>query len=371
MSNSKTTTLLLLVVAAPVAVAVILYRLAEFDPAPLPEHVLSRSPPILPPKLYSGFLESTERVGEGILVGPEDLAYDAETGFIYTGCSDGWIKRIYVADTADDKEKAKVENWAFTGGRPLGLAFGPDKQLIVADAYKGLLRVSREGTTVELLIDEAEGLKFKLTDGVDVGRDGVIYFTDASYKYSFDVHMVDILEGRPYGRLISFDPSINKTQVLARHLYFANGVALSPNQDFLIFCETVLRKCSKYHIQGERRGSIETFIDNLYGFPDNIRYDGEGCFWIGIASRKTVFWDALMRYPIMRKTMWMLEKMVRLPNMQSHGGVMAVNLEGEAIELYSEPGMFMVTGGIKIGNQLYIENLANNYITRVNLNQLV
>ncbi|KAJ4964153.1 hypothetical protein NE237_024092 [Protea cynaroides] len=371
MINSKTTKLLLWVVAVPVAAAVLLYRLAEFDPAPLPEHVLSRSPPILPPKRYDRFLESAERVGEGLLVGPEDLAYDAETGFIYTGCSDGWIKRLHIGDPADDKEKVKVENWAFTGGRPLGLTFGPDKQLIVADAYKGLLRVNGEGTTVELLTDEAEGLKFKLTDGVDVGRDGVIYFTDASYKYSIEFDMGDILEGRPHGRLMSFDPSINKTTVLARNLYFANGVALSPDQDFLIFCETVLRRCSKYHIQGEKRGSIETFVDNLPGFPDNIRYDREGRFWIALASVKTVSSDVIARYPILRKTIWMLEKVVRLPNMQSHGGVMAVNLEGEAIELYSEPGMYMVTGGIKIGNQLYIGYLKNTYITRVNLNHLV
>ncbi|XP_043713634.1 protein STRICTOSIDINE SYNTHASE-LIKE 4-like [Telopea speciosissima] len=373
MANSNAPMLLVLVVAAPVAVAVLLYRLAEFDPASLPEHVLSRSPPIVPPSHYGRVLELADRIGEGLLPGPEDFAYDAETGLLYTGCSDGWIRRFHVTDSAEEKEKAKtqleIENWAFTGGRPLGLAFGPDKQLIVADGNKGLLRVSR-GATVEMLTDEAEGLKFRITDGVDVGRDGVIYFTDASYKYSLAEHIADVLEGRPYGRLMSYDPSINKTRVLARNLYFANGVALSPNQDFLIFCETVLRRCSKYHILGERQGSVETFIDNLPGFPDNIRYDGQGSFWIGLAMGNTIFWDVLMRYPIVRKTVWMLGKVVKLPHMQSNGGVMAVNLEGEGIALYSEPGLYMVTCGFKIRNQLYIGYLANNYITRLHLNQL-
>ena len=37
-------------------------------------------------------------------------------------------------------------------------------------------------TTVALLTDAAEGLKFALTDGVDVAVDGTIYFTDVSYK---------------------------------------------------------------------------------------------------------------------------------------------------------------------------------------------
>lgn len=93
---------------------------------------------------------------------------------------------------------------------------------------------------VQLLTNEAEGVKFGLTDGVDVASDGIIYFTDASYKYDLRAPILDILEGRPHGRLLSFDPSSNRTSVLLRDLYFANGVVLSPGQQSLIFCETVV-----------------------------------------------------------------------------------------------------------------------------------
>lgn len=92
---------------------------------------------------------------------------------------------------------------------------------------------------MQLLTDEAEGVKFGLTDGVDVASDTVIYFTDASYKYNIESDFLDILEGRPHGRLLSFDPSTNRTVVLLRDLYFPNGVAISPDQRSLIFCETV------------------------------------------------------------------------------------------------------------------------------------
>jgi len=94
---------------------------------------------------------------------------------------------------------------------------------------------------VELLTDTAAGLKFKLTDGVDVAADGTVYFTDSSYKYNLANHMTDILEARPHGRLMSFDPATGRTAVLARGLYFANGVAVSPDQASLIYCETVMR----------------------------------------------------------------------------------------------------------------------------------
>lgn len=101
------------------------------------------------------------------------------------------------------------------------------------------MNISNDGL-IELLTDEAEGLKFKLTDAVDIGRDGTLYFTDASYKYGLHEHIWDILEGRPYGRFLSYNPSTKETRVLVRDLYFANGVAVSPDQSFVIFCETVL-----------------------------------------------------------------------------------------------------------------------------------
>lgn len=101
------------------------------------------------------------------------------------------------------------------------------------------MSISKDGV-VKLLTDEAEGLKFKLTDGVDIATDGMIYFTDASYKYRFKEFIYDVLEGKPHGRLMSYNPTTEETKVLLRDLYFANGVALSPDQTSLIFCETVM-----------------------------------------------------------------------------------------------------------------------------------
>ncbi len=91
---------------------------------------------------------------------------------------------------------------------------------------------------VELLTDEADGQKFKTTDAVDVAHNGMIYFTDASYKYGLSKATWDILEGKPHGRLMSYDPATKTTKVLVRNLYFANGVAVTPDQNYVIYCET-------------------------------------------------------------------------------------------------------------------------------------
>lgn len=104
------------------------------------------------------------------------------------------------------------------------------------------MRVTQEKgkqTKVEILADEHDGLKFNLTDGVDVGKDGTIYFTDASYKYNLKDFYYDIVEGEPHGRFMSYNPATKNVTLLARNLYFANGVAVAPDQKFVVYCETV------------------------------------------------------------------------------------------------------------------------------------
>ncbi|XXG87447.1 hypothetical protein AAC387_Pa11g2132 [Persea americana] len=358
-SSSHVATLsawLIVLVVGPVGVAVLLYRAHGFDHGPWSSRAV--------PMSNRHMIAASERLGDGLLPGPEDLAYDADEGVIYTGCGDGWIKRVAVAG---EETSVTVENWTYVGGRPLGVALGAHKQLIVADAYKGLLRVTRGA--VDLLTDEADQVKFRLTDGVDVASNGMIYFTDASYKYNAEEARLDILECQPHGRLMSFDPQTNLTQVLLHDLYFANGVALSPHHDFLVFCETPLRRCRKYHIQGGKKGTVEDFIDNLPGYPDNIRYDGEGHFWVALFAGRTLSWTIQMRYPIVRKAIMILERFVKVPHVQLDAGVLSVSLEGQAIALYSDPALSFVTGGIKIGRHLYYVSLVESFIGRLDLAQ--
>ncbi|KAJ0025087.1 hypothetical protein Pint_07587 [Pistacia integerrima] len=218
---------------ALVIAAMLLYQLDSFQPAHMPVHDLT-SPPLKALNRNDRMLQGAELVGLGVLRGPEDIVYDSRSNIIYTGCGDGWIKRVTLNDSAAD---SVIENWINTGGRPLGLAHRND-EFIAADAYKGLLRII--GNKIEVLTEEAEGKKFGLTNAVEIAEDGTIYFTDASYKYNLSLPICDFLEGMPFGRLLSFDPITKKTRVLLHHLYFANGVTVSPDQTFLVFCETTM-----------------------------------------------------------------------------------------------------------------------------------
>lgn len=344
---------------APVLFAVILYHLEPLDPAELPLHQLTQ-PVITPPRVNSKLLEGAEFIGAGQLVGPEDIAYDPKSEIIYVACADGWIKRVFL-------NNSDVENWVYLGGRPLGLAFGLNQQLIVADAYQGLLKLSMEGK-VEVLTDEVEGRKLKFADGIDVAKDGMIYFTEASYKYNLSQFIFDILEGKPHGSLMSIDPVSRETKVLARDLYFPNGLQVAPDQNSVIFCETLMRRCKKYIRAGDRKGSLESFVDNLPILPDNIRYDGEGLYWIGCPTFAKPYWDIVLKYPILRKVLAIAIKYnINLPTMEKNGGILAVDLEGKTVAHYYDPNLKMITGGNKIGNYLYIGSLHYPHILRLDL----
>lgn len=121
----------LFAIAFPVALAAVLYRLDPFEPVHFPAGELTRRITTAPAR-NSRMRVGSEVVAEGEVGGPEDLAYDKRRRLIYTGCEDGWIKRVTVNESVAD---SVVENWVNTGGRPLGLALEINGELIVADAY--------------------------------------------------------------------------------------------------------------------------------------------------------------------------------------------------------------------------------------------
>ncbi|TXG59893.1 hypothetical protein EZV62_014466 [Acer yangbiense] len=357
-SSSWPLTVILTVLVA--AAAVIVYQLDSFDPASLPLHELAWTP-LTAPLRNERMLRGLEMVGSGLLKAPEDVVYDSELGVVYTGCEDGWVMRVTVNESAAD---SVVEDLVNTGGRPLGLAIGKN-EIIVADAYKGLLSIT--GNSTLLLTDEADGRKFKLTDAVDIAEDGIIYFTDASYKYNMKDFLFDVLEGKPHGRFMSFDPKTKTTRVLVSDIYFANGVAVSPDQTYVVFCESIMRRCKKYYIKGEKSGRVDKFIDDLPGLPDNIHYDGQGLYWIAINTEITKVWDLAFRYPFIRKIIAIVERHVEMPKKLKNSGVMAVDLEGKPVAHYYDPELTLITSAIKIGDHLYCGSLSKPNILRLNL----
>lgn len=349
--------LLGLLVALLAAVAVYL----AITPSPIDP--LAWEAPSMPP--MTGVLEpndtlmKAELLGRGQLHGPEDTAVDAR-GQVYSGLHDGKIVRI--------KTDGSVETFADTQGRPLGMDFDSAGNLIVADAYKGLLSIDRQGQ-IKVLTTEAEGVPFKFTDDLDISRDGTIYFSDASARFEQPDYLLDLLEARPHGRLLSYNPANGETKVLLKDLYFANGVALSANEDFVLVNETYRYRITRYWLSGDKAGTHDIFIDNLPGLPDNLQGDRNGTFWVALPTPRKADADFLHRHP------WLKAQMAKLPRAfwpkaVPYGFAIAVNEQGEITQsLHDTSGthLRMITSVKPVGDYLYLGSLDNDRIGKLKI----
>jgi sugar lactone lactonase YvrE len=254
------------------------------------------------------------------------------------------------------------------GGRPLGLDFAPDGALIVADAKKGLLSVAPDGA-VTLLTDSADGLRFGFTDDVVVASDGVIYFTDASDKFGFGDHMLDLLEGRGHGRLLRYDPVSKATKVLAQGLYFANGVALAKDESFVVINETYRFRLARHWLRGPKAGTTEPFGTELPGFPDGVSQSGRGTFWVAMFTVRNPAGDFLAPRPFLKKMVANLPRFL-WPKPEPYGLVIELDETGAPIRsLHDVSGAYVeqVTSVHERGDRLYLGHLHRDRITRVPL----
>ena len=321
-----------------------------WDPPPVPEMMGKLAP--------NALLSLAELIAQGQVDGPEDIETDA-AGRLYAGTNAGTIVRV---------EQGKVEVFATTGGRPLGLDFAPDGRLIVADAVKGLLAVAPDGT-VETLTTGADGVPFGFTDDVAVARDGTIYFSDASDKFGFGDHMFDLLEGRPHGRLLHHDPATKATKVLLADLYFANGVALASDESFVVVSETYRYRLTRYWLRGPKAGSHDVLADGLPGFPDGVAQSGRGTFWVALFTVRNPSGDFLAPRPFLKRMVANLPRFL-WPKPEPYGLVLELDEQGQVIRsLHDASGAYVeqVTSAHEHGDKLYLGHLHRDRITRVGL----
>jgi sugar lactone lactonase YvrE len=304
-------------------------------------------------------LASIERVGAGAGFGPEAVAFDAE-GRIYGGMADGRIMRF-------ESDGGRPTVFAQTGGRPLGLKFDRAGNLLVADADKGLLSVGRDGA-IAVLSTEAGGVALRCTNDLDVAADGTVYFSDASDKFPLAVYKEDLIEHRPRGRLLSYDPRTRETRVMLDGLHFANGVAVSPDQSFVLVVETGEYRVHRVWLAGERQGQSEIFVDNLPGFPDNITSNGKDKFWLALITPRNRLMDALLPHPFMRKMIVRMPDFMQ-PAPERYGFVVALDAAGRVVENLQDPaGKFaQISSVVEHEGKLYLGSIGEDTVGRFNL----
>ncbi len=296
-------------------------------------------------------------------IAPESIAINAQ-GEVYASFEDGRIIQF----NAQGQPARTVAN---TGGRPLGLRFHPDGHLLACDANIGLLRINIQNGHVELLTNSAEGKAFKFADDLDISKDGqMVYFSDASSRWGFNQDHLDIIEARGHGRLLSYNLHSGETKVLMHHLVFANGVTLAADESFVLVVETGKYRIHRYWLSGEHAGQSDIWVDNLPGFPDNIRFNGKDCFWVAIPHARSGLLDKTAALPGLRLCALIYAHYLPLPQ-KRFSCVLGFDRHGKLLhnlQCHKKDSYHYITQALEFNGELYCSSLKEPSIAKMPLN---
>ncbi|KAL9228626.1 hypothetical protein vseg_004181 [Gypsophila vaccaria] len=303
-------------------------------------------------------LQKSEIRFMGQVQGPESVVFDSLGRGPYTGIADGrvvfwngvnWTDFAYTSPNRSAICDPKPSPFAYLKyehicGRPLGLRFNKKTgDLYIADAYFGLMKVGAEGGLATPLAAEAEGEPLRFTNDLDIDDDGNVYFTDSSTSYQRRHFMQLVFSTEYTGRVLKYDPVTKETTVLMRNLQFPNGITLSKDGSFFLLGEAAVGRLTRYWLKGEKAGTTDV-LAILPGFPDNVRTNQDGDFWVALHCRRSVanYWlatrpkirDLLLKLPIKAKYQFMI-----FIGGFPHGIIVKYNTKGEILQILEDrPG---------------------------------
>ncbi|KAK9141217.1 hypothetical protein Scep_010898 [Stephania cephalantha] len=358
------------------------YRPVKHDVAPY-KQVMASWPKDNRSRLGSGKLEFVNEV-----YGPESLEFDLLGRGPYTGMADGrvvrwmgdslgWETFATVTPTWSEKlcangiqsTKGKQSKHEHRCGRPLGLRFDRNNgDLYIADAYFGLLVVGPEGGLATPLATHVDGKHILFANDLDIHKNGSIFFTDTSKRYNRVNHFFSLLEGEATGRLLRYDPTTGTTHVVLDELAFPNGVQISKDHSFLLFTETTNCRLMKYWLEGPRTGQVD-IVANLPGYPDNVRLNERGEFWVAIDCCRTPMQEVLAHYPWIKSFYFRLPLkmsfLARMTAMEMYTVISLFNDKGEILEVLEDQKgevMKLVSEVKEVNGKLWIGTVAHNHI---------
>ena len=316
-------------------------------------------------------LLGVETIGLDQVEGPEDVILDRQDR-LYGSTRDGNIIRF------SGPNFSRREVFAHIGGRPYGMAFDKDENLIACIGGMGVYGVKPSGEVFKVT-DETnrswtklnDDSRVRMADDLDIAPDGKIYFSDCTTRYEATTYALDVMEGRPNGRVLCHDPATGKTRPVIKQFHFPNGVCVAHDGRSVFIASTTLCKIFRHWIAGPDAGKTEIFIDTLPGNPDNINRASDGNYWLALVGIRTPVFDLAARKPGFR-----LRMVKQIPGDEwlsaglNHGCVLKFNEAGEVLESMWDPTGLShptITSMREHKGWLYLGGLENNRIGRIRL----
>jgi len=198
---------------------------------------------------------------------PEGPTWDGKSALYVSNCYGDWITKIHtgIADTflihsEEIPEFNRTNGLLFHNGILYACDFGS----------KAVLKISAD-KTVTVLSPGTSERPFQRPNDLAMGPDGFLYVTD---PFHYD-------RANPDGAVYKIDPETGATSIVIPKLAFPNGIAFSPDKQWLFICESAFNRVLKYPFSNGKVGlDYEVFIELSGGDPDGIAFDKKGNLYI-------------------------------------------------------------------------------------------
>ena len=222
-------------------------------------------------------LSDVQTIGEGLFRPEGVMALD--DGSIYAADGRGQIARV--------RRDGQTTFFGKAGGIPNGICMDGRGNCVIANIGNGQVQSLRPDGNHEVLLTEAEGTKLPSPNFPLVDSKGRIWVSNSTLREKLD----EALQyPGPDGSVILFEKG--RARIVADRIYFANGLAIDPEERHLYVAETMLRRILRFKIQYD--GSLshrEIYGPSVlapFGFPDGIAFDEAGNLWVTFPA-----WNAL------------------------------------------------------------------------------
>ena len=218
-----------------------------------------------------------------------------------------------------------------------------------------------------MLADSFERQRMLLVDDLDITADGVVWFSDASSRFPVEEYMLDFWEGRGTGRLFSIALDSGELKLHLDGLMFANGVALGPDDEYVLVTETLAARIVRLWLDGPRAGESEVFIAALPGSPDNMSFNEKGTFWVAIPSPRQHALEGMAGSPFIRRIVVRLPEPLRTITPPPLGWVIGLDGSGKVLHSLQDPtgSVHTVTSVNEFDGALYMGSIAMDTVGRV------
>ena len=196
---------------------------------------------------------------------------------------------------------------------------------------------------------------------------------DEGYYDTLGSSKMNGLAGDASGRLLKWDAATRSTKLLLDGIWFANGVALSPDESFVLVAETFGARVIRHWLRGRKKGKTDDFVDRLPGFPDGVHAREGGGYWVALVNAPSALALLFLLPPHASRALRSLS--ARLlpwlePLVPQWGCVAKLGAKGERLALLMDSkgeAVRSIAAVAQSGRRLFMGSLSGDYVSYIDL----